>query len=111
MTDTKKPKAVIYARVSSKRQKTEFHGLESQETRCSEYATIKGYEILKVFKDDITGARGKRPAMDEMLSLLRVHRKSEPLVVIIDDVSRLARHVRVHFDLRAAIAALLAERR
>ncbi len=35
-------KAVLYTRVSSKRQVEEGHGLESQATRCRDYAERKG---------------------------------------------------------------------
>ncbi|MCD8570652.1 MAG: recombinase family protein [Alphaproteobacteria bacterium] len=34
--------AVIYCRVSSKKQATGGHGLDSQEHRCREYARAKG---------------------------------------------------------------------
>lgn len=36
-------KSIIYCRVSSERQKTEGHGLDSQEHRCQELADRKGY--------------------------------------------------------------------
>ncbi|MEM6974059.1 MAG: recombinase family protein [Pseudomonadota bacterium] len=37
------PTALIYCRVSDKKQKTEGHGLESQEHRCRAYAEERGY--------------------------------------------------------------------
>ncbi|PHR93705.1 MAG: recombinase [Robiginitomaculum sp.] len=97
-------KAVVYARVSSVKQTIKGDGLNSQITRCGEYAKYKGYEIVDVFKDDISGGKATRPAMQEMLSFLRTKRRN-PHVVIIDDISRLARGIEAHIQLRSAIAS------
>lgn len=97
-------KAVIYCRVSGRKQKLEGHGLESQETRCREFAAHRGYQVVAAFHDDFTGASSSRPAMRAMLDMLKRSRK-ERYVVIIDDISRLARGLRAHMDLRAAIEA------
>lgn len=94
--------AVIYCRVSSKAQTKRGDGLNSQETRCRQYASFKGYNVKTVFTDDLTGQRADRPGVQAMLAYLRSDRRN-PHVVIIDDLSRFARDVRVHFDLRAAI--------
>ena len=48
-------KALIYVRVSDVKQKTEGHGLETQEHRCREYASLRGFEIEQIFSDDETG--------------------------------------------------------
>ncbi|NKB59162.1 MAG: recombinase [Alphaproteobacteria bacterium] len=97
--------AVIYCRVSSKKQKDEGHGLDSQETRCREYARFKDYKVTEVFTDDITGKLETRPGIKAMLSYLRQFR-GEGYAVIIDDISRLARNVEAHIKLRAAIASV-----
>jgi site-specific DNA recombinase len=102
MSQTHERKAVIYCRVSSKKQKIEGHGLESQETRCREYAAARGYKVIAAYHDDFTGASAKRPAMRIMLEMLKKNRR-DSLIVIIDDISRLARSVRAHMELRAAI--------
>jgi len=95
-------KAVIYCRVSSVKQRTEGDGLASQEVRCREYARMKNYEIAYVFKDDASGSLIDRPGMQAMLAFLRGNRR-DPHVVIIDDISRLARGLEAHLQLRAAI--------
>lgn len=95
-------KAVIYARVSSHKQLTQGDGLSSQEVRCREYAKYKGYEVVKVFSDDMSGSLAARPGMADMLAFLRRQRK-DPHVVIIDDISRLARGLEAHLKLRADI--------
>ncbi|MEW8562584.1 MAG: recombinase family protein [Candidatus Thiodiazotropha sp.] len=100
---TKDTKAVIYCRVSNKTQTTRGDGLGSQETRCREYAKYKGYEVEAVFTDDVSGGLIKRPGMQAMLKHLSKHRKN-PRVAIIDDISRLARGLEAHLQLRGAIA-------
>ena len=100
--DTQQP-AVIYARVSSVQQKTQGHGLESQETRCREFATYKGYKVVETFRDDASGSIVGRPGMIAMLAFLK--KQKAPHVVIIDDISRLARSLEAHLQLRTAISS------
>lgn len=95
-------RAVVYCRVSDPKQTTRGDGLNSQETRCREFAQYKGYEVASVFKDDMSGKFSTRPGMEAMLSFLRKQRK-DPHVVIIDDITRLARGLDAHIKLRADI--------
>ncbi|MEW8052895.1 MAG: recombinase family protein [Candidatus Thiodiazotropha sp.] len=96
-------KAVIYCRVSSQAQYEKGDGLESQATRCREFAHYKGLEVVETFQDTKSGSLIDRPGMQAMLGYLRQHRK-EGLTVIIDDLSRMARGIIAHWDLRTAIA-------
>ena len=97
--------AVIYARVSSVAQMQKGHGLGSQETRCREFARMKGYEVTEVFCDEaVSGGIIDRPGMLAMLAYLKKN-KHTAHVVLIDDISRLARDMKAHLDLRDAIAA------
>ena len=105
MKESAKGKAVIYCRVSLTKQAVEGHGLTSQEARCREYARYRGYEVLEVFTDDITGGIVGRPGMDAMLAFLEENR-SERCVVVIDDISRLARGLEAHLKLRSDIGAV-----
>ena len=98
-------RAVIYCRVSSAKQTTKGDGLGSQETRCREYAKYKGYQVAEVFRDDVTGGVAGRPGMRAMLYFLRQERKRAQHVVIIDDISRLARGLEAHLKLRSDINA------
>ncbi|MGJ8530318.1 recombinase family protein, partial [Maritalea sp.] len=98
--------AVIYTRVSSKAQLKKGDGLASQESRCRDFAAYKGYDIVQVFQDEgVSGGLVDRPAIKSMLAWLRKHRNAEP-VVIIDDISRLARDLDAHLKLRAAIGSV-----
>jgi len=96
------PKALVYCRVSSERQKNEGHGLDSQESRCVKYARDNGYEVEKIFRDSFTGGGDfmKRPAMSDLIK----HTDSNPYqnyVVIFDDIKRFARDVEFHIKLRS----------
>lgn len=103
MTDREHKQAVIYCRVSSIKQTKVGDGLNSQETRCREFARMKGYAVIEVFRDDVSGSLIDRPGMKSMLAFLR-RRRAKGTVVIIDDVSRLARGLQAHLELRGAIA-------
>lgn len=96
--------AVIYCRVSSIKQSTVGDGLKSQETRCRDFARMKGYGIHEhIFTDDLSGSRVDRPGMKSMLDFIR-RRKAKGTIVLIDDVSRLARGLHAHIELRASIS-------
>lgn len=105
MIDTPTPtKAIIYCRVSSVRQVEEGNGLESQASRCREYAEHKGYRVMEVFEDKaVSGSLSDRPGVLAMLAYLKKNSRNNNHAVIIDDISRLARDILVHSDLRLAI--------
>lgn len=93
-----KQKAVIYARVSSVKQVKKGDGLGSQETRCREYAGHKNYQVIESFRDEgVSGSMINRPGMQAMLKFIKKH-KQEKLIVIIDDISRLARDLEAHIQ-------------
>ena len=95
--------AVIYGRVSSVKQVEEGHGLDSQEVRCREYAKRKGHSVLAVFADKgVSGGALDRPQMRELLSFLLTQPKPGT-VVIVDDLNRFSRDVRVHWQLRELV--------
>ncbi|MEP2989773.1 MAG: recombinase family protein [Parasphingorhabdus sp.] len=101
-----KPKqAVIYCRVSSKKQTSEGSGLDSQEHRCRQYADTKGYDVLRVFPDDVSGGGDfmNRPGMVNLLDFLAAG-SNDNIVVIFDDLKRFARDTIFHFKLKQTLA-------
>lgn len=102
MTQSKKQRAVLYGRISDKGQT----GLGSQEHRCREYAEAKGYEVVAVFEDKITGEGDfmKRKGMVALLKFLDDH-PTERFVVIFDDLRRYARDTEFHLNLRRQMMA------
>jgi len=102
MYDDTYRKAVIYCRVSDpKQQTTRGSGLDSQETRCRHYASLRGYDVVAVFRDSISGASHNRSELSALLKFLK--KQKETHVVIVDDISRLARSVEAHIRLRLDI--------
>lgn len=104
MTQTTHQRALIYCRVSSKRQEKEGHGLESQEHRCRTYAEQKGYEVESVFQDSYSGGGDflKRPAMAKMLEYLDSN-THQNYVIVFDDLKRFARDTVFHWKLRTEL--------
>lgn len=102
----KQKQAIIYCRVSDAKQVKNGHGLESQETRCRQFAKLKGYEVIGCYHEQgVTGKLLDRPQIQAVLKFLKRSKHSANIVVIIDDISRLARDVQTHIQLRNAIAA------
>lgn len=102
--DDHKPQAVIYCRVSSAKQVRQGHGLDSQETRCRDFAKHRGYEVAQTFHDEgVSGGLIDRPGIQAMLTFLKAHKARRQHIVLIDDISRLARDIRAHLDLRLAV--------
>lgn len=97
-------KATIYARVSSRAQASEGHGLSSQEARCRDFAASKGWEVVATFPDPISGGIDfmQRSGMVALLSFLDAQ-PDENFTVIFDDPKRFARSTRFHIDLREAL--------
>ncbi len=98
-------KVLIYCRVSDTKQKTEGHGLDSQEHRCRQYASMQGYAVEQVFADDFTGGGDfmLRAGMVALLHHLDRHAKTN-YIVLFDDLKRFARDREFHFKLRDELA-------
>ncbi len=92
--------ALLYCRVSDKKQKIEGHGLESQEHRNRQYAEENGFIVEEVFHDDVTGGGdfNKRPAMTQIISYLKAN-PHKNYVVIFDDIKRFSRDIYFYWDL------------
>lgn len=101
-------KALIYCRVSSKKQDDAGDGTRSQEHRCRHYAGEKGYVVDDdaVFHDAVTGGGDfmNRPGMVAVLRYLRAH-PHDNYVVIFDDLKRFARDTEFHLRLRKTLTA------
>ena len=93
--------ALIYCRVSSERQKLEGNGLGSQEQRCREYAIKNGFVVDKVFADASSGGGAYTTRLGQVELLEHIDKNPlKVFVVIVDDISRLARDVQAHFQFR-----------
>jgi DNA invertase Pin-like site-specific DNA recombinase len=66
--------------------------LETQLLDLREMAKTRGYEIAHQYTDVISGARAKRPGLDELMADARRHRFDIVLVAAFDRIARNVRH-------------------
>ena len=80
-------KAIIYCRVSTKKE-TQETSLKRQEEELLSLASRKGYEVAAVIKEQVSGYELDRPGMLDLLDLV----KKEPIdAVLIQDETRIGR--------------------
>jgi len=82
-----KKRAAIYARVSTGDQH-----LETQLLDLREMAKQRGCTIVNQYTDIISGAKSKRPGLDQLLADARRHRFDIVLVAAFDRIARNVRH-------------------
>lgn len=82
-----KKRAVLYARVSTGDQHPETQLLDLRE-----FAKQRGFEIVREYTDVISGAKSKRPGLDQLMADARRHRFDVVLVAAFDRVARSVRH-------------------
>jgi DNA invertase Pin-like site-specific DNA recombinase len=80
-------RAVLYTRVSTGDQHP-----ETQLYDLRELAKQRRYEIVHEYTDTISGAKSKRPGLDQLLADARRHRFDVVLVAAFDRVARNVRH-------------------
>jgi DNA invertase Pin-like site-specific DNA recombinase len=86
-TKAKSKRVVIYTRVSTIDQHP-----ETQLYDLREMAKLRGYEIVCEYSDKISGAKQKRPGLDQLLSDARRHKFDVVLVWAFDRMARSVRH-------------------
>jgi DNA invertase Pin-like site-specific DNA recombinase len=77
----------IYARVSTADQHPETQLLDLRQM-----AKQRGYEVVREYNDIISGAKSRRPGLDQLLADARRHRFDIVLVAAFDRVARSVRH-------------------
>ncbi|ODS24762.1 hypothetical protein AB835_01525 [Candidatus Endobugula sertula] len=98
-------KAVIYCRSALHLQEKD-NAVDSQKQRCQDFAKSKGYTVTDCFYDyGVSGISMDRPSLQKMLAFLETN-KAENYIVLVDDVSRLARNFETHLRIREAISEL-----
>ena len=86
-------KVAIYCRVSTADQ-----NLSNQERSCIQYAKSKNFEVYRVYKDIISGAKDSRPEFNEMLQDMRLYRFRCIIVTKLDRIGRSLGHLLSLFD-------------
>ena len=104
MTDeTRRNKAVIYVRVSSKEQ-VDGYSLSDQERICRDWCTSRDYDVRMVFKEQGESATtANRTELKKMLAFIECNHK-QFAVVLVYRVDRLSRVTRDFLDLKDCIA-------
>jgi site-specific DNA recombinase len=101
----KKKRGVIYTRVSSNEQVSNF-SLETQRRACVDYCDREEIEVDTVFSDAGESAKtANRPELQRLLAYCDSNRKLLDFVIVYD-VSRFCRNVQDHVLLRAALKKL-----
>ena len=80
-------RAVIYARTSTVDQHT-----ENQVYDLEQLARQRGLEIIKVYQDQVSGTRARRPGLDQLLSDARQGKLDVVLVWACDRLARSVSH-------------------
>lgn len=102
---TDRQEAVIYVRIASIDPSDEGKRLRAQEQRCRDYAAERGYVVAGVFSDaGVSGTKSDRPGLNAMLAHLESMRGKET-IVLMEDMTRLARDLFVHIMLSKHIEA------
>ncbi len=79
--DMQTPKAVIYARVSSREQEREGFSIPAQLKLLREHATANGFVVAGEYVDVETAKQSGRTSFGEMIRYLRKHRTVETVLV------------------------------
>ncbi len=84
---TRNKRVAVYARVSTGDQHPETQLLDLRE-----FAKQRGLEIVREYTDTISGAKTKRPGLDQLMADARRNRFDVVLVAAFDRVARSVRH-------------------
>ena len=85
---SKKMRVAVYVRVSTDGQNT-----EGQEAELKEYAKHRGWEVTKIFRDKMSGAKSSRPALDELMADAKKRKTDIVLVWRFDRFARSVSHL------------------
>ena len=84
-------RAAIYLRVSTDDQAKEGYGLEAQLTKCEAMATVKGWEITGVYRDEgISGTKDEsgRPGLAALIHSINAQEVDALIVYALDRIGR-----------------------
>lgn len=90
-------KVVIYCRVGNPSQLAP-EGLDRQEEQLKEYCRKHGYEVVKVFREQISGNKQPGPELQKVMKMITV---KEADGIVIQDLSRISRDMHKFFSFEA----------
>src|ERR1700752_4765898 len=83
-----KIKCAAYVRVSTMEQST-----KAQESELSQYITNRGWSLVRIYADQVSGVKSTRPALNQLLSDARKRKFSCVAVMRIDRLGRSVSHL------------------
>lgn len=85
--------AVIYARVSSSGSLEHRQNTDRQVKDLTDYASYKGYDLVKVFEEHISGAKknSDRPALQQAIDHCKASAKDNSTILLCSELSRVGR--------------------
>lgn len=85
--------AVIYARVSSSGSLEHRQNTDRQVKDLTDYASYKGYDLVKVFEEHISGAKknSDRPALQQAIDHCKSSAKDNSTILLCSELSRVGR--------------------
>ena|SRR5467141_2064957 len=84
----KKIRVALYSRVS-----TEVQNTDGQETEMREYAKHRGWDVTRIYRDKMSGAKSSRPALDELMADAKKRKMDIVLVWRFDRFARSVSHL------------------
>jgi DNA invertase Pin-like site-specific DNA recombinase len=88
--------AIIYARVSSSGSLEYRQNTDRQVKDLTEYATYKGYEVVEVYNEHISGAKrnNERPVLSEAIEHCKILVKENDtnVILLVSELSRVGRN-------------------
>ena len=104
-TDTNITYALIYARVASHNASMQEQ-LKTQETLCRREIAKRKYQLLGIYRDIAAGNMLDRPELSRLYEAIEIKRQMHPfadIVVVTDEVSRIARDLETHWKIKARL--------
>jgi site-specific DNA recombinase len=91
-------RAIVYCRVSTDAQEREGTSLQTQEEACRHYANARGYTIVAVERDTLSGAVLERSGLGRLRELIRTRRADVLVAYSLDRLSRSQNHIGILDD-------------
>lgn len=85
---TEKMKVAIYGRVS-----TEEQDVDKQVEECLEFCKSRNYQVVKTYKDVISGIKDSRPQLDQLMKEAYKHSFNAVVVWKLDRLGRSLQHL------------------
>ena len=93
-------RAAIYLRVSDPTQ-VDGYSLDAQERACRDYVAARGWAVVDIFRDEgISGRSDERPELQRLVALARNRHHQ---VVVVHNLDRLVRNLRLQLNLNAEL--------